>query len=388
MSQFRISGKPEDWTNWEKLIEDCGAYNELTRIEKNKARCALIFLKHEFGEEFLVKALEGFHPIMYYFVNSAPWTRRWLTRFADALKTLMTKEGYPSLLERLKDKAGFFEGESVLEVAYKLSKAGFRVSIDPLTSVNGKVPDLKLTNEETGEELFVEVSVQQQSLNHAKAIRTFDEFFNQLSPFHGLTYCGRIFKILSERHMAEVVEMVRNKIDVAKKENSFQELIIEKTIELGIAPYKDNDVLAEWAKSRGLELGRFTGPPFNVDEIPRTRMKIEREQLQLPQNSPNILVIENNDLFRSARDIRREISELEECLYDFSNLLCFIGIGLLEGYDGTIQDKLVKKDQHIIVKRLREDSIIEQCMILRNRFCDFEVTSATINKIYLAFSKC
>jgi hypothetical protein len=388
MSQLRISGKPEDWTNWEKLIEQCNTYVELTDIEKEKAKCALLFLKQEFGEEFLKKAFEELHPIMYYFVNSAPWTRKRLTRFADALTALRTKEGYPSLLERLKDKNRFLEGESVLEIAYKFSKASFRIIIDPSTSVNRKVPDLKIKNEENGEELFVEVSVQHQSMNHTKAIRTFDEFFNQLSPFYGLTYCGRIFKILNERHITEILEMVRDKIEAAKKENAFQELMIEDTIELGIAPYKDNDVLAAWAKSRGLELGRFTGPPFNVDEIPRTRMKIEREQLQLPQNSPNILVIENNNLFRSARDVKREISELEECLYDFSNLLCFIGIGFFESYDKTIQDELVKKNQHIVIKKLREDSIIEQCMILRNRFCDFEVTSATIDKIYIAFSKC
>ena len=388
MSQIRVSGKPEDWTNWEKLIEQCNTYVELTDIEKEKAKCALLLLKQEFGEEFLKKAFEELHPIMYYFINSAPWTRKRLTRFADALTALRTREGYPSLLERLKDKNRFLEAESVLEIAYKFSKASFRIIIDPSTSVNRKVPDLKIRNEENGEELFVEVSVQHESMNHTKAIRTFDEFFNQLSPFCGLTYCGRIFRILSERHITEILGLVKDKIEAAKKENAFQELMIEDTIELGIAPFKDNDVLAAWAKSRGLELGRFIGPPFNVNEIPRTRIKIEREQLQLPRNSPNILVIGNNNLFRSARDIKREISELEECLYDFSNLLFFIGIGFFESHGQTIQEELVKKNQHIVFKRLREDSIIEQCMILRNRFCDFEVTSATISKIYMAFSKC
>lgn len=387
MSQIRISGKPEDWTNWEKLIEQCGIYVELTDIEKEKAKCALLFLKQEFGERFLKKAFEELHPIMYYFINSAPWTRKRLTRFADALTVLRTEEGYLSLLDRLKDKNRFLEGESVLEIAFKFSKAGFRIVIDPSTS-NKKVPDLKIRNDENGEELFVEVSVQHQSMDHTKAIRTFDKFFNQLSPFHGLTYCGRIFKILNERHITEILGMIKDRIETARKENAFQELTIEDTIELGIAPCKDNDVLAAWAKSRGLEPGTLVGPPFNVDEIPRTRIKIEREQLQLPQNSPNILVIENNNLFRSARDVKREISELQECLYDFSNLLCFIGIGFFESYHQAIQDELVKKNQHIIVKRLREDSIIERCMILCNRFCDFEIAPATIDKIYMAFSKC
>jgi hypothetical protein len=76
MSQLRISGKPEDWTNWEKLIEQCSTYDEFTDIEKEKAERAFLFLKQEFGEEFLKNAFEELHPIMYYFVNSAPWTRK------------------------------------------------------------------------------------------------------------------------------------------------------------------------------------------------------------------------------------------------------------------------------------------------------------------------
>lgn len=387
MSQLRISGKPEDWTNWEKLIEQCSTYDEFTDIEKEKAERAFLFLKHEFGEEFLKNAFEELHPIMYYFVNSAPWTRKWLTRVADSLTTLKKMEGYASLLKRLKDKDKFFEGKSVLEIAYKFSKTGFRIFIDPPLSNNVKVPDLKITNGKTGEELFVEVSVQQQSINHTKAIRTFDEIFNQLSPFCGLIYCGRVFRILSERHMVDVIKTVKDKIDMAKKENAFQELIIEDTIELGIAPSKETDVLTAWAKSRGLEIGYFVGPPFNTDEIPRTRHKIWKEQLQLPRTSANIVVIENNNLFRSVKDIKREISDLEECLYDFSNLLCLIGIGFYECYDGKMQDEIVKRDQHSVIRRLREDSTAEHCMILYNRYCDFHVSPSTIDKVYLAFTK-
>jgi len=43
MNQLRISGKPKDWTNWEKLIEDCSTYDELTNI----ARGALSQIKPE-----------------------------------------------------------------------------------------------------------------------------------------------------------------------------------------------------------------------------------------------------------------------------------------------------------------------------------------------------
>lgn len=390
MSQIRISGNPADWKNWEKLIQRCDMIEELTDLEKEKTKRAFLFLKKEFGDEFLEYAVDEVdpHPFAYYIINSAPWTSKWLMRFSDALKSLKEADGYPSLLKRLKNKDMFVEGESVLEVAYKFHRAGFNIVIDPSTAINRKVPDLKITNKETGEELFVEVSMQQLSMNHAKAIRTFNEVFDKLSfSIFDLTFCGRIFKVLSERHMSEVLKEVENKIEIAKSENVFQELIIEDTIELGIAPYKDKDVLAIWAKSRGLNFGQFIGPSINVDEIQRLRLKIQKEQKQLPQNSPSILVVGNNSLFHSLHDIKKGINELEECLYEFSNILFLIGTGFHECYDGITQDEMVMKDQHIFVRRLREDSSVEQCMILLNRYCDFHISPATISKVYLAFTK-
>ena len=399
MSHIRVSGKPEDWTNWEKIVQQICTYEELTDIEKEKAKCSFLFLKQEFGEEFLKGSLEGLqlenlqpekvHPIMSYFINSAPWTRKWLTRFSDALKSLKDAYGYQGLLRRLMDTEGFFEAESVLWVASKLRKAGFKIEIDPTVASSRRVPDLKILNEETKEELFIEISIQKQSTTAAKALLTFNTLFDELSwiKFDHLAYCGRILKVLSDRHMSEVLKEVKDKIEKAKKEQSFQELIIEDTIELAIAPWKDNSTLEIWAKSRGIETGTFSGPPINVDEVRRTKATIQREQQQLPQASPNIIVIENSNLFRSRQNIRRAMNELEECLYDFPNLLFFISNDRYEGQTQVEQNETFMKDQHIFTRRVIDEYNLEQAIILLNRYCDFHVSPATISKVYLAFSK-
>jgi hypothetical protein len=59
MSHIRISGKPGDQTNWEKLIQQTETSEELTDIEKEKAKCSFFFLTQEFGEEFLRGSLKG-----------------------------------------------------------------------------------------------------------------------------------------------------------------------------------------------------------------------------------------------------------------------------------------------------------------------------------------
>lgn len=394
MSLIRVSGKPEDWTNWEKLIQQTDTYKELTDIEKEKAKCAFLFLNQEFGEKFLQDAFEKAHPeeshpLLSYTINSAPWTRKWLTRFSDALKSLKDVDGYSGLLKRLMDKKGFFEAESVLWVAGKLRKAGFKIVIDPLIVSNRRIPDLKIVNEDTNEEMFIEISIQKQSTTAAKAFITFETFFDELSwiTFNHLAYCGRILKVLSDRHMPEVLKEVKDKIEKAKKELSFQELIIEDTIELAIAPQKDANILEIWAKSRGIEAGTFSGPPTNVDEVRRTKATIQREQQQLPKTSPNIVVIENGKLFRNRQDIRRAMSELEECLFDFPSLLFFISNDRYEGETGVEQNETFAKDQQIFTRRVIDEYNIEQAIILLNRYCDFYVSAATINKVYLAFGK-
>jgi len=57
---------------------------------------------------------------------------------------LKKQENYPNLLNRLKDKEKFGEGLSALEIAYKFSKAGFKISVDPSIDVSGqkKIPPL------------------------------------------------------------------------------------------------------------------------------------------------------------------------------------------------------------------------------------------------------
>ena len=391
-----MSGTPEEWTDWDVLIKQCATYDELTTFEKSKAQRALLFLKREFGEGFLKESLEGLnrdnlqpekvHPIMQYFMNSAPWTRKWITRFAEEIESLKGADGYSKLLIRLKDKKKFYEGVSVLEVAYKLFKAGFSIVFDPTTTDTRKVPDIKLKNRDSGEELFVEVSIQQESLTRTKAARNFWEFFGQFSPFLGLLYCGRILKILSERHMAEIIRELKDKIELSKKDCSFQELVIEGVIEVGIAPQTEKELLETWAKSRGLQIGRFSGPPVSTNEIPRTMQKMEREQQQLPRNSPNLLIIQNNNLFKNFQEVKSEMDELEECLYALPNLLAFIAIGYSECF-WSVQDEVVMKDQHVAFKRLRPDATLEQCMILLNRYCDFPLSPGTISKIYLAFNR-
>jgi hypothetical protein len=384
-SNFKIFAKLDDYMNWDLLIAHCETIEGLTEVEREKAKRAFRFLKEELGNDFLKDAFAVGHPVIFSIGNLAPWTRKWITWFADSIKEMKDKENYQSLLKRLKDKERFSEAVQILETAYKFLNAGFSISFDPKMEISGreKIPDLKLTDKDTQEEIFVEVSSLGESKIEQETSETESKIFEPLwriVPF--FYYCGRIHKALSKRHLEKIVREIEKVIEKVQKEKTFQEFVREDVIELGIAPENDNDILEKWASERGLKVGELLGPPYNVDEINRTKQKIEKEQKQLPQGYPNILIIRNNNLFFSVRDIRKAISELEEGIYDYPHLLAVIVEG---SYLGSAEDIIIMKDHYVFIKKIWIAPIVNQYMILLNEFCQQKVTPSTITKIYHAF---
>jgi hypothetical protein len=234
-----IFKKLEDYYDWDKLIQHSQILEGFTPFEKEKCKRAFQFLKEELGEEFLKVAFSEGHPICYYITNLAPWTRKWIIWFAEALEELKNQENYSSLLKRIKDKTKFEEGVSILEIGFKFSKAGFKITIDPITEVSErkKIPDLKIIDKDTEEELFVEFSHCGPSEIEKRVHQTMDAITNILwhsIPF--LHYSGRVHKTLSKKHLAEIIKKIEEMVEKVKKDNTFHELVIDDVIEIGIAP--------------------------------------------------------------------------------------------------------------------------------------------------------
>ncbi len=229
----------------------------------------------------------------------------------------------------------------------------------------------------------MEVSVLGESRIARDASQTMHRIITPLwrsTPF--MYYCGCIHKTLSQRHLEFVVKKVEETVEKARMKNNFQELVIEDVLEIGIAPENDRQILEKWAAERGFKVGEFSGPPFNVDEILRTKRAIEKEQKQLPRDHPNVLIIRNNNLFFYIRDIRKLISEMEEGIYEYPHLL----LGVIAGkHLGKEEDTALMKDQHVFIKKTVSDLLVEQYIILLNRFCDYKISPETITKIYNAF---
>jgi len=58
--------------DWEKLMKHSEALDELTELEKEKAKRAFALLKEELRDDFPKSAFASHHPIVQYITNLAP----------------------------------------------------------------------------------------------------------------------------------------------------------------------------------------------------------------------------------------------------------------------------------------------------------------------------
>jgi hypothetical protein len=387
---MQIFQKPEDYCDWEKLIAHCDILEGLGESDRRKTRQAFEFLREEFGSSFLRRAYRERHPIFHYLFNTAPWTRIWITSFAGAIRDLKSAnpDNFRALSKRLADSEKFTEGMSVLETGYALFKAGFAVTFDvPISETpNSKIPDLKIADPLSRQEIFVEVSVQHQARQESEAQGSFDRILFALTSLDfGLEFSGRLHRTLSQRHLGELIGKISELAERSNQEQSFREFVEEDVIELAIAPAAEFARLEQWAAARGLKPREFIGAPYDSAEIVRTKMKVREKLKQLPPDRPGMICLFNGRLFLHARDIKVIIRELEELIYDCPQVSILIVIGQ---WFGDWKEKTDRVRDHTIIVRSTSDGFSSEAhLILSNKFAHNPIPQESWDRICVAFEE-
>jgi hypothetical protein len=382
----------EDSVRWDPYILECDFIEGLTTEDRQRAKQALKYLRKVLGEGFLKRASEQGHPLLPLFINHAPWTRLKLIGLADALEKMRGAENFKTAFKRIKyvhpigTDGQFAAGYSVLQIAYQFFRAGFRVRfVDERGS--HKRPDLDLFNDETGEEVSVEVSVLRTPAEVEKIGEIDRYLFLHISGAETVaqvTICGRMLRIVDERGAAAVVMRINQ---LAAEVNASGELreLIDEDIEVGIAPRYKIEELNQWATEHGLSPG-FEGPLMTFSEISRVQRKIKEKLEQLPNDKPGIIVIPYlTDFLFQFYDLGQIIGELERQASESPNLLAIV---LSQGYTDKPIGHIVLEESgpHIIITRTIADCIQERIVIIKNRALALDVSHSTMAKIDGAFS--
>jgi hypothetical protein len=397
----------EDLVNWDKYIQHLDEIDGLTVEQKESAKQALEYLRRPevLGERFLAHARRDKHPFFDYITGITPWTRKMkrLTRFAEAWKSFQGAAGFSESVRDVILKYGrkFAERESVLEIAYKLHNAGLSLSFDPKATVlkrrgfTGRqlpfqtTPDLMAVDNESGEEILIEVSSLTWGDLKESASRTHREIFDLVT--HGALFRRelsprvRINRVLTKEELKEVVARIREAINDAKSSNEFRELIIEGTLEMCLAPWREAERADRWAAERGIKDIPVEGPSYMPYDPVRLKNLIRKEQEdQLPKDKPGIVIITADwSLLFFSKGYGEIISPLEEILNECPNL---VGVVVSHTYQsGEEHEFVVTEGSHTFIKRNTNEGLIEETIVSFNVVSQFQVPNSTIEKLRRAF---
>ncbi len=403
---YEIFRNEEDWADWDKHIQHIDTMNGLTAVQKERAKQAFQYLRMSdaLGESFFRHNKN--HPLYDYITGVASWPRKmkWLIRFAEAMKNLQSANGFSEHVKNviIKDKAKFTERESVLELAYKFFNVGFRPSFDPKVTVlkprgiTGRLlpfqttPDLMLIDDEVGEEILIEISALTWGKLKEQASRTYHRIFNLLTTGalwrEDLSPRARINRILDDEELDDLVPCIQELINAARANNEFREFVDTDTIEMCIAPILEEGRADKWAEERGIKDIPVQGPSYTPYDSVRLKNIIRKEQNQLPDDKPGIVIITADwSLLLFAHSYEEVTSSLAEVLREFPKLICAAASHTYQS--GGEKEYAINYGPHIIIKRATSEELIEETVITINERSKFDIQSSTFVKLCNAFIK-
>lgn len=393
----------EDHVSWDKYDQQIDLIEQLGDADKQRAKEGIRYLQVLLGEYFLRLASEKGNRIFHwFFLNATAGARLSLIRFVEELKALEAAPNFKGLVARLKDGRRAEEALTVLDTAYKFWRVGFQVSFDPkntnaggIGSGSARVPDLKIVDFESSEEVLVEVSRLRKGGHQELDSRTYylivqavdDAIMScpgawDLNKPHVLPYV-RVLKGLGDKDLIEVIGELRRLIVEVGTINKYQEFAFKDAVEAAISPADDHSKAKAWAAARKMR-DLVEGPLIPLNEIAKARGKIVAELEQLPSDKPGVIVIPADEsLLPWMYDPREIILEIADELTHHPTLLCAVishsfNAGKLESFVATL-------GQHAFVRTEKPGFATEHSAIVMNEAFALPIAAGTLAKVRQAF---
>ncbi|WP_155990165.1 hypothetical protein [Terrimonas ferruginea] len=315
---------PLRWSapTWPKLADSYGkmAKND----EQRKALLELLnFYKQELGRGFF-DTCDHNHPICSKLTVNLHNLED-LFEFTEFLKELKENDpgNYTLLLQKLKPrKKCQSEGIPFTDVCRMFSKTGFKFSF--LTESNKeRCADIRITDEETGDSIYIEVSQLLLSDNQRSIQKQHSQLSNTIIDYgYDLPKACKQLKHLDEAQMKKTIAMIRAMKDeaAAQKKCCVYE---DEFIKFAVTHPERIAELDEWCARHQIQRNSVGGLEVNFNDTPRLvdRNKIIGEIRQLPAGQPgtvyipvSVLYFYSMDKAETATAIMQQLENYPDCL--------------------------------------------------------------------------
>jgi hypothetical protein len=375
---------------WTYHIEALDQISGFESQEKQEAKQALLYLQRVLGDDFLRRSSvdEPFvarHPLLRTLANFAPSSRRALTRLAYQLRILETSQNFCNVVARLHDVTQFDHDALVIKVASRLAAEGLQARFEPTMEVknNQKQADLRLEDPVTRETVFVEVTTQGASQREREITDTNTAV---LTAVFGTSYdaclSGRWESIPSKQALGRILK----KIDDAKTRAISERTVVtvqeDGILEMALCHRDQANLLALWSVERDLSGNGLIGPTITCNDTVRIKRKIRDEQVQLPEEMANVLVILTPDVFFRAGGLRRVAREVEEGVFKRDHVHLVILHGEYMG--GPEGPSACEVGEHRYTRRI-VDGFAEHDLVLVNRHSQRKLSDSLFSKFLRSF---
>jgi len=392
----------KDYTKWDNFIKQIDDIN-LSNEDKLRVRNAILYLEKTLGRHFFSDIIQFGHPLlMQYFMNAANLARIQLIDFAESLQALEQSPNFDTLIYKIKKATKFSEGSTILETADRFYKAGFSIAFDLYVSfMNGekletKQPDIKITDEDSGEEIYVEVSETVQSNAALDNGRTYHHLFfliqyiissdPEMMDFtnrkHILPHV-KILRPMNENELIEVTSRINEIVEEVRSTGEFQETVIGNMVEIAVSPFNDHSKAEAWAKERNIT-DFVENCFFYPNELGRVLNRLEEELKQLPSDKPGLVVLWNNhNLLFFLHRIEEIIERVANKISSHPNVYGVAlnqNIGLAKPENGFAQI-----DEHLWISNTGRDLTTRNTLLVRNNFFNLPLTDTAEQKLLESF---
>ena len=377
-----------EWSHHMESLEQMSGFHA---EEKDQAKEGLLYLQNVLGDDFLQKCSTEIpfvarHPILQWLANYAPSSRRSIKRFADQIRILEGSQNLGNVLARLHDITQFNHDALLIKSASRLVSDGLQARFEPTMDVrnNQKQPDLRLDDSLTGETLFLEVSTQTAAQKERVVTDTNSAVFAAVfGTSYDVSLSGRWFQTPSQHVLGDILERVNRGAARARDERTIVAIEEDGILEMALCHRDDKaSLLDPWSAKRGLSGCGFVGPVMSSNDTVRIKRKIRNEQVQLPRDSANVIVILATDAFLRAGGVRRVISEVEVGVSEYEHIQLVIVHG---EYIDDREVPFTGQDRGHQYTRRIVDSVVESDLLLVNQHSQTKLSNNLLAKFRRLF---
>lgn len=367
---------------WEKHIEYASRCRHVTEEYRRDWVAALEFAKCELGNVFLRTCGKN-HPLLNIVQSKGNWQTNEFIGMVKLLANLKSTEGqYEKLKSKLiSESICKTEGYPFLEILQMLCSVGFKCRLIEETKI-AKSPDIEITNSETGEKFYVEVSKLGDGDNREMIIENYTKFLIALEPPGTyLPYSFAQLRYLNEPEMEKslaIVTKCREKAMIEETIVYYQDEMIRFTV-AHIAKY---DELTQWIEKNDYRKGAL-GAPLNFNDTHRlSNNKMDKEAKQIPLNSAGMVYIPVNALYFMVFDIEEAIRLFTKRMGKYPNLLGTVMYATIIDRAEAISET---PDGHFFGIKKPNEAVSRYLFFVRNPHFSLSLSADTTSRIYRSF---